>query len=60
MTIEDFKDYDIFVDFSNGDKFYLKDFEIDEVNKKIIFKGSPSQANWIKIDALYPTMKNMK
>ena len=54
------KDYDIFVDFSNGDKFYLKDFDIDEVNKKIIFKGSPYQTNWIKIDALYPTMKNMK
>ena len=38
----------------------FKDFDIDEVNKKIIFKGSKGQTNWIKIDALYPTMKNMK
>ena len=30
------QDYDIYVDFGQGDKFYLKDFTIDEKNKKII------------------------
>jgi len=48
------KDYDIFVDFGNGDKFYLKDFIINEENKKIIFKGCKGQMTWVKIDALYP------
>lgn len=48
------KDYDIFADFGNGDKFYLKDFIIDKENKKIIFKGCQGQMTWVKIDALYP------
>lgn len=48
------KDYDIYVDFGNGDKFYLKDFIIDEENKKIIFKGCQGQMTWVKIDVLYP------
>ena len=48
------KEYDIFVDFGKGDKFYINDFIIDEENKKIIFKGSQGQLNWIRIDSLYP------
>ena len=48
------KDFDIFIDFGNGDKFYIKDFSIDEENKKIIFKGSQGDMRWVKIDALYP------
>lgn len=54
MTIEDFKDFDIFIDFGNGDKFYIKDFDIDEKNKKIVLKGSQGDMKWVKIDALYP------
>ena len=54
MTIEDFKDFDIFIDFGNGDKFYIKDFNIDEKNKKIVLKGSQGDMKWVKIDALYP------
>lgn len=54
MTIEDFKDFDIFIDFGNGDKFYIKDFDIDEKNKKIFLKGSQGDMKWVKIDALYP------
>jgi len=54
MNIEDFKNFDIFIDFGNGDKFYIKDFNIDEKNKKIILKGSQGDMNWVKIDALYP------
>jgi hypothetical protein len=54
MTLEDFKDFDIFIDFGNGDKFYIKDFNIDEKNKKIVLKGSQGDMKWIKIDALYP------
>lgn len=54
MTIEDFKDFDIFVDFGNGDKFYIKNFDIDEKNKKIVLKGSQGDMKWIKIDSLYP------
>lgn len=48
------KDYDIFVDFGNGDKFYLQDFTIDEKHKKITFKGCHGQMTWVKIDALHP------
>ena len=54
MTIEDFKDFDIFIDFGNGDKFYIKDFDIDEKNKKIVLKGSQGDMKWVKIDVLYP------
>ena len=54
MTIEDFKDFDIFIDFGNGDKFYIKNFDIDEKNKKIVLKGSQGDMKWVKIDALYP------
>lgn len=57
--MENLKDYDIFIDFGKGDKFYIKDFTIDEENKKIIFKGSQGQMRWVKIDALYP-IKNEK
>lgn len=48
------KDYDVFVDFGNGDKFILSEFEIDEDKKKIVFKGKPGQMIWVKIDALHP------
>ena len=47
------KEYDIFIDFGNGDKFYIKDFDIDEKNKKIIFKGSQGDIKWVKIDAIH-------
>lgn len=53
------KDYDIYVDFGNGDKFYLNNFVIDEENKKIIFKGNQGQMGWVKIDTLHP-IKNFK
>jgi len=52
--IKKIKDYDIYVDFGKGDIFYLKDVDIDDENKKIVFKGCQGQANWIRIDALYP------
>lgn len=52
--MKDLKEYDIFVDFGKGDIFYLKDFIIDEENKKIVLKGCQGQTNWIRIDALYP------
>jgi len=48
------KEYDIFIDFGNGDKFYIKDFDVDEKNKKIVFKGSQGDMRWVKIDAIYP------
>ena len=48
------KKYDVFVDFGNADKFLLKDFEINEDKKTIIFKGSQGNMNWVKIDALHP------
>lgn len=48
------QDYDIYVDFGQGDKFYLKDFTIDEKNKKIIFNGCKGQMTWVKLDALHP------
>lgn len=58
LTIKIFKEklneYDIFVDFDNSDIFYLKDFVIDEENKKITFKGSQGQMRWIRIDEKYP------
>lgn len=47
-------EYDIFIDFGNGDKFYIKDFTIDDKNKKIILKGSQGDMRWIKIDAIHP------
>jgi phosphoribosyl 1,2-cyclic phosphodiesterase len=52
--MEKLKNYDIFVDFGNGDKFYLQDFTIDEEHKKITFKGCQGQMTWVKIDALHP------
>ena len=48
------QDYDIYVDFGQGDKFYLKDFIIDEEKKKIIFNGCQGQMTWIKLDTLHP------
>jgi len=48
------KKYDIFVDFGNADKFLLKDFEINEDKKTIIFKGSQGDMTWVKIDVLHP------
>lgn len=48
------KEYDIFVDFGNGDKFYIKDFDIDDKNKKIVLKGSQGDMRWIKIDTIHP------
>ena len=48
------KEYDIFIDFGNGDKFYIKDLDVDEKNKKIVFKGSQGDMRWVKIDAIYP------
>lgn len=48
------KEYDIFIDFGNGDKFYIKDFDVDENNKKIVFKGSQGDMRWVKIDAIHP------
>lgn len=53
-NMEKLKNYDIFVDFGNGDKFYLQDFTIDEEHKKIAFKGCQGQMTWVKIDALHP------
>ena len=47
-------DYNIFVDFGNADKFILDNFEINEDNKTIIFKGHQGQMTWVKIDALHP------
>lgn len=47
-------DYTIFVDFGNADKFILDNFEINEDNKTIIFKGHQGQMTWVKIDALHP------
>ena len=52
--LEFLKNYDIFADFGNGDKFHLSVESIDNENKKIILKGSQGQMRWIKIDALYP------
>ena len=58
LTIKTFKEklneYNIFVDFDNSDIFYLKDFLIDEENKKITFKGCQGQMRWIRIDEKYP------
>ena len=51
---EKLNEYDIFVDFDNSDIFYLKDFLINEENKKITFKGCQGQMRWIKIDEKYP------
>ena len=48
------KEYDIFIDFGNSDKFYIKDFDVDEKNKKIVFKGSQGDMRWVKIDAIHP------
>ena len=53
------KDYDIYVDFGNGDKFQLTKFIIDEDSKKIIFNGCQGQMTWVKLDALHP-IKNKK
>ncbi len=52
--IKKLSEYDIYVDFENADKFYLKDFIIDEEHKKIIFKGSQNQMKWVRIDEKYP------
>ena len=52
--IKKLSEYDIYVDFGNADKFYLKDFTIDKEHKKIIFKGCQGQVNWIRIDEKYP------
>lgn len=52
--IKKIKDYDVYVDFGKGDVFYLNDVNIDDENKKIVFKGCQGQTNWIRIDALYP------
>ena len=49
-------EYEFYADFGQGDKFYLKDFEIDKGNKKIIFKGSQGQMNWIRMDVLHPVV----
>ena len=51
---EKLNEYDVFADFGNGDKFYLKDFVLDEENKKITFKGCQGQMRWIRIDEKYP------
>lgn len=51
---EKLNEYDIFVDFGNSDIFYLKDFVLDEENKKITFKGCQGQMRWIRIDEKYP------
>ena len=50
----DFKNFDIFVDFGNGDKFKVDVSEIDEDKKKIILKGCQGQMIWIKIDNSHP------
>ena len=51
---EKLNEYDKFFDFDNSDIFYLKDFLINEENKKITFKGCQGQMRWIKIDEKYP------
>lgn len=57
MNIQDFKNYDIYVDFQNGDKFKVDISEIKD--NKIILKGCQGQMTWIKIDSLYP-IKNLQ
>ena len=50
---EDLEEYDIFVDFGNGDKFIVSNPEIDHKAKKIILHGCQGQMGWVKIDALH-------
>lgn len=49
---EELKKHDIFVDFGEGDKFYIgpDNIEIDEMSGKIILHGSQGQVRWIRID----------
>ena len=47
----------IFVDFGGGDKFKVEPGEIDIEHRRLILKGSQGQLRWVKIDALYPTIK---
>ena len=47
----------IFVDFGHGDKFKVELEEIDLEHRRLILKGSQGQVRWVKIDALYPTIK---
>lgn len=47
------KDFDIFVDFGNADKFLVGNAEIDEEKKKIILHGSQGNMTWVKIDAMH-------
>ena len=48
------KDFDIFVDFGNADKFLVGNAEVDEEKKKIILHGSRGNMTWVRIDALHP------
>lgn len=48
------KDWFIFVDFGNGDKFKATNFDIDNTNKKIIIKCNNHSLDWVRINTLYP------
>ena len=48
------KDWVIFVDFGNGDKFKATNFDIDNANKKIIIKCNNHSLDWVRINTLYP------
>jgi hypothetical protein len=50
--LNELKKHDIFVDFGEGDKFYIgpDNIEIDEVSGKIVLQGSQGQVRWIRID----------
>lgn len=48
------KDWDVFVDFGNGDKFKATNFNIDNINKKIIINCNKHSLDWVKVNILHP------
>ena len=51
---EKLKDYNIFVDFGNGDKFIADGAVVDEMAKTITIHGSQGQLGWVRLNAFHP------
>jgi len=54
MIMDNLNDYDIFIDFGNGDKFKVELSEIYEYDHKIILKGHQGSLDWVRMEVKHP------
>jgi hypothetical protein len=58
MIVNNVSDYDIFVDFGDGDKFKVEISEVHEYDHKIILKGSQGSLDWVRMEVKHPIKSN--